>query len=82
MTSKAYAVLDGKREIDDWTEDTVPRTYKVNRDCTGKAENTGFPPIKFHLVVVDHGEKFFLVFDGGTSPGDGPATTGVAEKIH
>jgi hypothetical protein len=73
MTSKAHAVLNGKLEEDDWSEESVG-FYTVNPDCTGSAENIN-PPIKFHFIVVDQGTKFFLVLDGG-------ATTGVAEKVH
>ncbi|HZQ53751.1 MAG TPA: hypothetical protein VFB14_16235 [Bryobacteraceae bacterium] len=73
MTSKRYAVLDGKPVVPDWTDDPGPATYELKPDCTGSADSVN-PPIKFHFVVVDHGRKLFLVIDGG-------ATTGVAEKV-
>lgn len=73
MTSKAFAVLNGKPEQPDWPEEGSPGTYKIRSDCTGLVDVVS-PPITFHLVVVDHGRKFFLVLDGG-------ATTGVAEKV-
>ncbi len=70
-----HVVLDGQPPAEEWRPSTG--TYSVNPDCTGSASievAPGFPPLGYHLIVVNQGRKFILVVDGG-------AINGVAYKV-
>jgi hypothetical protein len=78
VTGLAYPVVNGNPPPNTpppnngWVDSTG--TYKINSNCTGTLELV-FPPIQFHLVVVDRGRQLYLVTDG-------EAITGEARKVR
>jgi hypothetical protein len=76
LNSKDYVVLDGMPPVEEWRQ--LTGTYLVNSDCTGSATLNvppGYPPLKFHFIIVKDGQEILEVVDGS-------AIGGVAYKVN
>ncbi|HEY4047717.1 MAG TPA: hypothetical protein VGM27_12710 [Acidobacteriaceae bacterium] len=75
LTEVDHVVLNGVPPDQEWRP--TSGTYSVNPDCTGSASIAiapGAPPLNYHFVVVNHGQKILLVVDGD-------AINGVAYRV-
>jgi hypothetical protein len=65
LTEVDHVVLNGVPPDEEWRP--TSGTYRVNPDCTGSAAIAiapGAPPLNYHLVVVNRGQKILLVVTG------------------
>jgi hypothetical protein len=75
ITEVDHVIFNGQPPIDEWRPTTG--TYSINPDCTGSASIEvahNADPLGYHFIVVNQGQKFLLVVDGG-------AINGVAYKV-
>lgn len=75
LTEVDHVVLNGMPPDEEWRP--TSGTYSVNPDCTGSASIAiapGAPPLNYHFVVVNRGQKILLVVDGD-------AINGVAYRV-